>query len=195
MEVQRDTRSEVVVLAAGLFAEVGYAAASMRTIAKGIGITPAALYYHFADKDALYDAVLDHVYGERTEKLRAVLARAGPSSRTVLERFVRALAELIAEDAIFARLLHRELLDGDPARMRRLSEQVFQTPFSGFAALLRALAPSRDAHLTAISILALILGHYELSVIRSSLPGYQVDHEHPAVLTEQVMALVLEDSA
>lgn len=185
------TRSRLLEQAAGLFAGSGFAAVSVRDIARAMNLTAAALYHHFNDKDSLYEAVLEQVFRSRTQTLHGMLDTDGLPAAAQLRNFVQAFAEIVASDKVFSRLLHRELLDGGAARMQRLSAHVFQEPFSRFAALLKTLAPRRDPHLTANAMIAIILGHYEFSVIRQSMPGYLPAHENPSVLTDQVISLVL----
>lgn len=48
-----DTRAKIRTVAIGLFTENGYEATSMREIAEELGITKAALYYHFNSKEAI----------------------------------------------------------------------------------------------------------------------------------------------
>ena len=47
------TREKILEAAREMFAEVGVEATTMRAIADRIGYTATAIYYHFADKDAL----------------------------------------------------------------------------------------------------------------------------------------------
>ncbi|MEZ4445462.1 MAG: helix-turn-helix domain-containing protein [Polyangiaceae bacterium] len=55
----RRTRRRILHEAAKLFASRGYADASMNDLAQAAGCSKAAIYYHFADKRQLYEAVLD----------------------------------------------------------------------------------------------------------------------------------------
>lgn len=48
-----DTRAEIRDVAISLFTERGYDATAMREIAERLGITKAALYYHFDSKEAI----------------------------------------------------------------------------------------------------------------------------------------------
>ena len=52
------TRDRILDAALGLFAEKGYEATSMREIAEQLGMTKAALYYHFDGKDAIVVTLL-----------------------------------------------------------------------------------------------------------------------------------------
>ena len=56
-----ETRRRILDSAAEAFAAHGYSGASMRDIAEGLGITKAALYYHFASKEALLDGLVHPV--------------------------------------------------------------------------------------------------------------------------------------
>ena len=51
-------REQIVSVAARLFGKKGYDGTSLRDIAEASGITKAALYYHFPDKERLYEDVV-----------------------------------------------------------------------------------------------------------------------------------------
>ena len=48
---RRDTRAQAQKVALELFAEQGYEKTSLREIAERLGVTKAALYYHFKSKE------------------------------------------------------------------------------------------------------------------------------------------------
>ena len=76
----RDTRAEILDVATQLFAEKGYDATSLREIAERLGITKAALYYHFRSKDDILRALLEPmntVVTELLERLEAAPDVAG----------------------------------------------------------------------------------------------------------------------
>jgi AcrR family transcriptional regulator len=52
-----DTRERILEVAADLFIEQGYDATSLREIAEKIGVTKAALYYHFSSKEDILRAL------------------------------------------------------------------------------------------------------------------------------------------
>jgi AcrR family transcriptional regulator len=55
----RDTRTEILEVAAELFTSRGYDATSLREIAERLGITKAALYYHFRSKHEIMRALAE----------------------------------------------------------------------------------------------------------------------------------------
>ncbi len=54
-----DTRRRIQDVALRLFIENGYEATSLREIAEQIGVTKAALYYHFKSKDEIVTSLID----------------------------------------------------------------------------------------------------------------------------------------
>jgi AcrR family transcriptional regulator len=52
------SRSRILETARIHFAKSGYRAASMRAVAKDLGYTPGALYYHYKEKAELFSAVV-----------------------------------------------------------------------------------------------------------------------------------------
>lgn len=74
-------RALILAAAREVFAEEGLDGASLRAIAERAGYTPAALYFHFASKEALYAAVLHASLGALGEAVGQAVARAGTSER------------------------------------------------------------------------------------------------------------------
>lgn len=56
---QSDTKAEIRDVAMGLFGRQGYARTSLREIAERLGITKAALYYHYPSKRDLLAALVN----------------------------------------------------------------------------------------------------------------------------------------
>jgi AcrR family transcriptional regulator len=100
-----DTRTRIQQVAVELFTENGYEKTSLREIAERLGVTKAALYYHFKSKEDIVVSLVEDYYG----RLDALLAWARAQPRTpatrgeVLSRYMTILAE---GDAAF-RMLHQ----------------------------------------------------------------------------------------
>jgi len=67
-------RAEALATARTRFLQWGYSGTSISTIAADLGVTKAALYYHFPDKEALFLAVFD----EYLEGMAADLSALSP---------------------------------------------------------------------------------------------------------------------
>jgi AcrR family transcriptional regulator len=74
-------RTKILDAARELFAERGYEAVTMRTIAERIEYTPTAIYYHFKDKDALIRELCDTDYGALSDEFQKIATVADPIER------------------------------------------------------------------------------------------------------------------
>ena len=87
---RRDTRARVQKVALELFAEQGYEKTSLREIAERLGVTKAALYYHFKSKEDIVHSFTDDYFAE----IDALLDWAKEQPRTeetrleILDRYV-----------------------------------------------------------------------------------------------------------
>lgn len=79
-----DTRRAILRAAEDAFAERGYAGTRMEDVAERVGIRRASVVYHFADKQQLYVALLDDLFGGLLEGYRAALAGPGPLQERLL---------------------------------------------------------------------------------------------------------------
>jgi len=76
-------REEILDAATDLLLETGHAkAVSIRSVALRVGVTPPSIYLHFADKDALLDAVCARYF----ERLDEVMQRVAADETTNLDR-------------------------------------------------------------------------------------------------------------
>ena len=84
---ESDNRSRILSAAGALFAERGYASTSLRSIAGAVGMTPPALYWYFASKQAILHTLL---YKALFDFLDAVEAGVvGPAAEDRLRQLVR----------------------------------------------------------------------------------------------------------
>src|ERR1700745_2556544 len=85
-----DTRSRVQKVALELFAEQGYEKTSLREIAERLGVTKAALYYHFKSKEDIVHSFTDDYFAELDNLLDWAKdkPRGDETRREVLNRYV-----------------------------------------------------------------------------------------------------------
>ena len=104
MARQQGTRERILDVALELFTEEGYDRASLREIAERLGVTKAALYYHFPSKADILFALHLRTHALIEEPLEQL--RSGPVNVDQWEAFLAAcLEKLEANTALF--LLHR----------------------------------------------------------------------------------------
>jgi len=100
-----DTRARIQQVAVELFAEHGYEGTSLREIAERLGVTKAALYYHFKSKEDIVASLVQDYYGQIDELIEWGQAqpRTAEMQREVLAKYVRIVAD---GDKVF-RMLHQ----------------------------------------------------------------------------------------
>jgi AcrR family transcriptional regulator len=103
-ERREETRGQLLAAARRLFAEKGFAETSTPEIVAAAGVTRGALYHHFADKTALFAAVVEQEHAERAAAINA-------AGETMPADPMAAL--LAGSDAFFAAM-------ADPGRRRIL---------------------------------------------------------------------------
>ena len=91
------TRDHLIETAAALFGERGYAGTPLEEVVARAGLTRGAVYHHFKDKRALFEAVVDRVLWDlvnAVEKrtVKRALERGGHPELDAIELFVEELA-------------------------------------------------------------------------------------------------------
>ncbi|WP_338889060.1 TetR/AcrR family transcriptional regulator [Rhodococcus sovatensis] len=89
-------RTELLAIAARLFAQRGYAQTTVRDIADEAGILSGSLYHHFDSKEAMLTEILHQFMGDLCETFAGVVAES-PSARAAFEGLVRASFQRIHE--------------------------------------------------------------------------------------------------
>ncbi len=110
---RRVESDQILDAAQTVFARSGLQAASLRAIAREAGCDPALIYYHFASKEAMFEALL----GRRIPPLVADLARIadpGDARPTPLRLWeaVRAFHRHLGHDPGFRSLVRGEVVRG-----------------------------------------------------------------------------------
>jgi AcrR family transcriptional regulator len=75
------TRRKLISVARSLFASKGYASTSIGDITARARVTRGALYHHFSDKKALFQAVFEQVEDELVSRAAAAASGSPPAKR------------------------------------------------------------------------------------------------------------------
>lgn len=105
-----DVAQRILDQATRLFARHGFVGASLRDIAKAVGIRKPSLLYHFPSKDELRRGVLEQMLTHWNEAVPRIL-RAATSGPEQFDAIAAETLTFFRDDPDRARLLLRELLD------------------------------------------------------------------------------------
>jgi AcrR family transcriptional regulator len=140
-----DLRNALLLAAAQRLADQGHAEFSLSDLARGVGVTPAAVYKHFADKSAVMSALAALGFERLTASFemaapQAQAARDAADARRRLERIAQAYHDFgVAHPALF-RLMFGEA----GAAHRRAATAGRQENSPSFAYLGRAMHDLRS---------------------------------------------------
>lgn len=107
--VPEGTRGRILRSALRLFAEFGYAGASIRDIADGAEVNSATLYAHYASKQRILAELVLLGHRELHERLQEALVKAGPGPVAQLSALVRAHALIHTDYPLLALVANSEL--------------------------------------------------------------------------------------
>jgi AcrR family transcriptional regulator len=128
------TRDAVFAAAATLFSKRGFDGVSMDDTAREAGVNKAMIYYHFADKLALYRAIV----GEGLSSMSATVGSIAASSdapQTKLDRFIDAFVRMTEQRPWMPAMMLREIAEGAP-RLDPDTMAHMRGVIAGFAAIL-----------------------------------------------------------
>ena len=74
---EHESKAHILATALAVFAEKGFAKASMNDIVRASGLSKGGVYWHFKSKDDLITAIFDQFFVEQLTLLDAVLVGEG----------------------------------------------------------------------------------------------------------------------
>lgn len=190
------TRAAILAAAETLFAERGLAETRLEDVAAAVGIRRASIVYYFADKRALYDAVLADVFDGLLVRIEPVLL----ADRPLAERAVAAVSEwidYIASRPSTARILLREVAGvragHEPPLLRhtRAFHELVDRVRASSGGDAMAVAPPVDP----VNLASLVAGStvFFVAAMPALLPGAHFDplsDEHLAAHKREVLGTV-----
>nr|WP_274704872.1 TetR/AcrR family transcriptional regulator [Deinococcus geothermalis] len=127
------TRARILTEAARLFVASGYHGVSMREVAAAVGVTKPALYHHYADKEALFLAMLEGTLAGLARLVEHAQAQAGV--RAQLATLVGDLLASAPEQRVGLQLAG-ELRHVSPERRRAFEEEYRRVWMGGLTHLI-----------------------------------------------------------
>ena len=133
-----ESRAAILQAAVAEFSREGVAGARTDAIAHAAGVNKALLYYYFKDKDRLYAAVLDQVFGGLKRTIDEALSNQLPPREKLLA-YVGAHFDYIASHPLYPRIVQGEMMraaHGSAPQLARVAKQYFIPLFHKVAAVI-----------------------------------------------------------
>jgi AcrR family transcriptional regulator len=80
-KVTQPSRERILAAALNLFMRNGYSGTSLSSIAKTVGVSTPALYWHFSSKDEIYYTAIDQFLKDFINHVRGAITSTDPANR------------------------------------------------------------------------------------------------------------------
>ena len=104
-EEAQETRNAILDAAELVFQEHGVSRTSLAEIAAAAGVTRGAIYWHFANKADLFDAMVDRVFGQLEAKLAELQEPPDENPVDLLRKLALHFLERVVNDPSYFRML------------------------------------------------------------------------------------------
>jgi TetR/AcrR family transcriptional regulator len=133
------SRAAIMQAAVREFSREGIAGARTDAIARAAHVNKALLYYYFKDKESLYSAVLDEVFGGLSAAVMHVLSLDLPPKEKILA-YAGTHFDYIASHLLYPRIAQAEMMRagrGGSVQLERVVKQYFHPLFAKVSAVLQ----------------------------------------------------------
>ena len=189
---QHDLKKQILDSAEELFADNGYAATSIRSIAEKSGVNPALVHYYFGNKKRLLQNVL-----ERTlEPMGVAIAELKNGPDASPELIASLLVSMAAKHPNIPRLLIREVFLPGGEMQQFFTENMAPRLGGALPALLAReksagrLRDDSDPAISALLIMAVSMFPFIARTLAEPVLGISYDEKGIELLNQQIMQLL-----
>jgi AcrR family transcriptional regulator len=160
---EHESKAHILATAMAVFAEKGFARASINDVVRASGLSKGGVYWHFKSKEALIAAIFDHFFVEQLALLDGMLAGDGTAVTKLTQLAVMTGQSVAAMASQFPTPMEFYALASREAGLQTLLQAHFQnyeTKIADLVAQGSANGEFRtvDSHATAKTIIALFEG-------------------------------------
>jgi len=182
-----DLRNALIRAGQALLAEEGIAGLDLRKVARAAGVSHAAPYRHFADKQALLAAIAEEGFHQLAARMDAAVAQAPSSASDQLEQLARAYVQFALDQPAHMREMFSGLTVERAAypelyvAAKEAFRRVIQVVERGQAR--REIGPGDPANLSMVAWTQ--IHGIAMLLIEDQLPGVKGDEQAVASLIAQ----------
>ena len=170
-EKNNGTAERILASADILFCERGFDGVSMRDVAQHAEVKKASLFYHFSNKEALFDRVLEQYYQAHREALSASFDGEG-TLRERIHTLMDAYLDFMADNRRYAQLVQIQVASG--SIHRDLIERNLRPLFDWIVDALAPVAPETgplSARQFYVTISGIVINYFTYAPVLSTLWG------------------------
>ena len=189
---QRDLKKQILDTAEELFADGGYAATSIRSIADKSGVNPALVHYYFGNKKLLLQSVLERA----VEPMGMAIAEMKNGPDASPELIANLLVSMAAKHPNIPRLLIREVFLPGGEMQQFFAENMAPRLGGALPALLDReksagrLRGDSDPAISALLIMAVSIFPFIARTLAEPVLGISYDKDGIEFLNQQITQLL-----
>jgi AcrR family transcriptional regulator len=126
---ENDLREQILITAKSMFIQQGYHGLAMRQISEALGVSKAALYYHFKDKEELFLAIISGNLNELESAIDFIRSKQVSCKKQII-LFVEHVLKQPAEQRAMIRLASQEMSQLS-AMVRKKFDKTYHDKFIG----------------------------------------------------------------
>lgn len=186
-------REALIEAALDLIAEKGTGGFSFADAARSAGVSPAAPYRHFRDRDALLADVAERGYVLFAERLAAAWNEGRPDPFSAFERTGRAYLEFARDEpAHYSAMFEAGIDRSDHPKLRKASDEAFAVLRRAADTLCALAAPDRRPPALMVALHVWAMAHGIASLFGRGDAGSRALPMEPDELLEAGMLIYLE---
>lgn len=162
-EPDHHTLEQLLNVAARMFGERGFDGVSVREIARESGVSMAAIYHHFRNKEGLFAEVSLHKYEDFAQDALELIRRYQREHYPAVA-FALAFFDMMVDDEDLFRLLQRDLIVGAGDQRHFRSHPQFEQLVRHLDEQLGLRREDPRSEVQRLSLTALINGYCELAM-------------------------------
>jgi AcrR family transcriptional regulator len=184
-------RDDIIDAAVKVFAERGYAEASVNDIAEAANVVVSGIYYHFEGKAQLFDAAIAEVYESLDAAVEASRVGFDPGSAEALSSVIRAGQRWVDDYPDASKMLYSQLPGATPGSARLRDEHEAKHAAMAHRYIERSSNSGADTDVAdpAAELVARTLVHLIISVMPLRLEGGLLSRRSPRSLEESLVAV------
>jgi AcrR family transcriptional regulator len=162
-----DTRTRILEAGQRMFAELGYANASLDKVASAAGMTKGAVYWHFSSKHDLFLAILERSLQQQLRQLPAQIERlfTAHDPEAALGEWLHAQFDCLEQESGGSMLFLEFIMSSREPDVREKLREVHGHILDGVSAMLEemqqkgVISAQLDPHSISVAIDALLKGY------------------------------------
>ncbi|CAA0105843.1 HTH-type transcriptional regulator MtrR [Mycolicibacterium vanbaalenii] len=184
-------RRDIIEAAVAVFAEKGFAEASINDIAQRAKVVQSGIYYHFETKADLFDAAIEAVYDSLDAAVEAARAGHAPGSPEELRAVIHAGNSWADEHPRASKMLYSQLPGATPRSAQFREEHEARHAAAAFRYLERDDVSADDSGVNSINdvLTARTLVHLMISVMPLRLDGGALSRRSAQALEVSLQAV------